>query len=99
MTTVTRPIPPTTPAQAGPPGLESDPLLAPPSSMPESPLLVSEQEPILHRRDLTLLDVSPVARHMENLDALRILCMVAIITTPVSYTHLDVYKRQEWPRV
>ena len=62
--------------------------------MPESPLLAEEREPILHDRDLTLLDVNPVTRHMENLDALRIACMLAIITTHVTGPFLDAANKR-----
>lgn len=87
MTTVARMIPPT-PNSTLPPA--EDPLLAPPSSMPESPLLADERPPVIDYRTRTLLDASPVQRRMENLDALRIVCMLAIIITHVVGSYVDV---------
>jgi peptidoglycan/LPS O-acetylase OafA/YrhL len=62
-----------------------DPLLGPQHSMPDVPLLRDEHPPVVK---LSLLDVSPVARRMENLDALRILCLSAIILTHVTEAYL-----------
>ena len=64
---------------------EVDPLLAPPTSMPQVPLLSDEHAPILKP---SLLHVSPVNRRMENLDAMRILCLCSIILTHVTEPYL-----------
>ena len=46
--------------------------------------------------DLTLIDTTAekINAISENVDALGIVGNGASINTPVSYTHLDVYKRQ-----
>jgi hypothetical protein len=69
-----------------------DPLLAPPTSAPQAPLLRDEHPPLRP----SLLEVSPVSRRMENLDALRILCMLVIILTHVTEPFIDwQHKRSE----
>ena len=74
------------------PSSYADPLLAPPTSAPQSPLLMDELPPLRP----SLLDISPVARRMENLDALRIVCMLAIIITHVTEPYIDaVHLRNE----
>ena len=61
-------------------------------SAPQSPLLRDELPPLRP----SLLDISPVSRRMENLDALRIVCMLAIITTHVTEPYIDaVHQRGE----
>jgi surface polysaccharide O-acyltransferase-like enzyme len=66
-------------------GASADPLVGPPTSFPQAPLLRDEQPPLRP----SLLEISPVSRRMENLDALRILCMMAIITTHVTEPFID----------
>ena len=62
-----------------------DPLLAPPQSMPASPLLADEEPPLRP----SLLEVNPTKRRMENLDTLRIVCMLAIIITHITEPYID----------
>ena len=69
-----------------------DPLLASATSAPQAPLLCDELPPLRP----SLLDISPVSRRMENLDALRIVCMLAIIITHVTEPYIDaVHQRGE----
>jgi surface polysaccharide O-acyltransferase-like enzyme len=79
-------------APAGPAAAALDPLIAPPTSMPQPPLLREERPPI---RPTTLLDVNPTRRRMENLDALRILCMFVIILTHVTEPYLDALEKRK----
>ncbi|HYE17820.1 MAG TPA: acyltransferase [Tepidisphaeraceae bacterium] len=65
----------------------TDPLLAPAKSFPETPLVAEERPPLVDRA--SLLDVNPATRHMENLDALRILAMFVIIVTHVTQPFVD----------
>src|SRR5712671_1164235 len=62
-----------------------DPLLAPPTSAEQPPLLRDEHPPIRP----SLLNISPVGRRLENLDAMRIVCMFVIIVTHVTEPFLD----------
>ena len=57
--------------------------------MPLTPLLSDEHAPLLSDKTATLLNVSPVGRHMENLDALRIVCMLGIILTHTTGKFLE----------
>ncbi len=69
----------------------TDPLLSPAASAPQS--LLRDELPSLRP---SLLDISPVSRRMENLDALRIVCMLAIITTHVTEPYIDaIHQRGE----
>lgn len=61
---------------------------APTESFPASPLLIDERPPL---RPTTLLDANPTTRHMENLDALRILSMFVIVVTHVTQPYLDYW--------
>src|SRR5438552_5981063 len=63
----------------------ADPLLAPQTGMEQPPLVRSEFPPLRP----SLLDISPVGRRMENLDAMRIVCMFVIIVTHVTEPFLD----------
>ena len=68
-------------------------------SMPEVPLLAEEHAPLRP----SLLDFNPTKRHMENLDALRILAMLVIILTHVTQPYLDYWadpqpRPKAWPR-
>jgi peptidoglycan/LPS O-acetylase OafA/YrhL len=65
----------------------ADPLLAPPESMPASPLLRDERPPL--RPPLAELLPSATGRRMENLDALRVLAMFVIVVTHVTQPYLD----------
>jgi len=58
---------------------------APGKSFPETPLIAEEAPPLRP----TLLDFNPATRHMENLDALRIVAMLVIIVTHVTQPFLD----------
>lgn len=62
-----------------------DPLLAPEKSLPQTPLLVEDEAPLRP----SLLHFNPTKQHMENLDALRILCMLVIIVTHVTEPYVD----------
>jgi surface polysaccharide O-acyltransferase-like enzyme len=72
------------------PAVTADPLLGAPTSAEQTPLLRDEHPPIRP----TLLDISPVARRMENLDALRIVCMLVIIITHVTEPFVDFSHRR-----
>jgi peptidoglycan/LPS O-acetylase OafA/YrhL len=78
------------PATATTAAAATDPLLAPPASMEQPPLVRDERPPLRP----SLLDVSPVGRRMENLDALRIVCMFVIIVTHVTEPFLDSLERR-----
>ncbi|MEZ0267334.1 MAG: acyltransferase, partial [Phycisphaerae bacterium] len=65
----------------------TDPLLASNQSFPETPLVAEERPPIVEYQ--SLLEVNPAKRHMENLDALRILAMFVIIVTHVTQPFVD----------
>ena len=75
------------PAQA-PRGVP-DPLLAPPTSFEQPPLLADERPPLLDPRKVTLLDVDPTKTRMENLDTLRIVAMLVIIVTHITQPFID----------
>jgi surface polysaccharide O-acyltransferase-like enzyme len=64
-----------------------DPLATPPenNSFPAPPLLRDEHAPLRP----SLLDFNPTTRRMENLDSLRILCMLVIIVTHVTEPYID----------
>lgn len=65
-----------------------DPLMGDPKSMPASPLLADDA--VVPESPLpTLLDFNPATRHMENLDALRILAMLVIIVTHITQPFVD----------
>jgi peptidoglycan/LPS O-acetylase OafA/YrhL len=66
-----------------------DPLDAPDKSAPQAPLLRDELPPLRP----SLLEFSPVTQRMENLDALRIVCMLVIITTHVTEPYIDSMHR------
>jgi peptidoglycan/LPS O-acetylase OafA/YrhL len=57
----------------------------PAGSFPAAPLLVEERPPLVP----AMLGVSPTARRMENLDALRVLAMFVIVVTHVTQPYLD----------
>lgn len=69
-----------------------DPLDASPASFPQPPLVTDERPPIV--RFKSLLEVSPVAQRLENLDAMRIVCMLVIIVTHVTEPYLDAVHRR-----
>jgi surface polysaccharide O-acyltransferase-like enzyme len=74
----------------GEPGaVMKDPLDAPETGAPRPPLLRDELPPIRP----SLLDFSPVTKRMENLDAMRIVCMTVIITTHVTEPYIDAMHR------
>jgi hypothetical protein len=61
------------------------------ASFPEPPPLDYERPPLVKA---SLLDVSPVTQRLENLDAMRIVCMAVIIITHVTEPYLDaIHKR------
>ena len=68
----------------------ADPLLAPPTSAPQPPRLRDELPPLRP----SLLDISPVSRRMENLDALRILAMLVIIITHVTEPFIEAAQKR-----
>jgi peptidoglycan/LPS O-acetylase OafA/YrhL len=90
---IANPTPNATPPAAAAAAAAVDPLLAEPTGMPQVPLDADELPPPPLRPPM--LDVSPVAQRMENLDAMRILCMLVIILTHVTEPYLGkTYHRE-----
>src|SRR3569623_1501898 len=79
----TAPNPPTVPP--------TDPLRAEPTGFERVPLLRDELAPLRP----PMLEISPITRRMENLDAMRILCMCVIIFTHVTEPFIDTTYRRE----
>lgn len=70
-----------------------DPLLAEPTGMEQVPLVRDELPP--PPLQPPMLSYSPTKQRMENLDAMRILCMLVIIVSHVTEQYLDkVYEHQ-----